>query len=49
MFARIRREAERLRTSLPTNYDYLRSLREGDAGRSRSQPGPALAAVPEIL
>ena len=48
MFARIRREAERLRTSLPTNYDYLRSLREGDAGRSRSQRGPTLAA-PEIL
>jgi tryptophan 7-halogenase len=48
MFARIRREAERLRTSLPTNYDYLRSLREGDAGRSRSQPGPVLA-TPEIL
>ncbi|MFP3710491.1 tryptophan 7-halogenase, partial [Paraburkholderia sp. SIMBA_009] len=48
MFASIRREAERLRTSLPTNYDYLRSLRDGDAGVSRSQRGSTLAAQ-EIL
>ena len=47
MFARIRREAERLRASLPTNYDYLRSLRDGEAGRVRSQPGPV--AAPETL
>lgn len=43
MFASIRREAERLRTSLPTNYDYLRSLRDG-AQLSRNQHGPTLAA-----
>lgn len=40
MFARIQREAERLRASLPTNYDYLRSLREGNAGLSRPGPSP---------
>jgi len=41
MFARIQREAERLRASLPTNYDYLRSLRDGEVGLSRPGPTPA--------
>lgn len=42
MFASIQHEAERLRTSLPTNYDYLRSLQKSHAEQSRP-------TSPEIL
>lgn len=46
MFARIQREAERLRANLPTNYDYLRSLHEGDSGLFRPGPTPASLEIP---